>query len=64
MPSQVLPHLVPLAAHALVATEWGRVRKDSGDVVLSVLGIHVLHEVEFAPVPALKALLEPLEDLR
>src|SRR5204862_100010 len=58
-----LPQLVPLTAHALPAAKWWRVCEDGRDVELSVLGVQVLHEVEFTAVPALKALLEALDDL-
>jgi len=59
-----LPHLFPVASHAAVTAERSHVRKDRGDVQLGVLGEVVLHEVELAAVPPLKARLEALEDFR
>jgi hypothetical protein len=59
-----LPQLVPFTAHALVAPKRPSVREHGGEVERSVLGVHVLHEIELAVVPALKAVLEPLFDSR
>jgi hypothetical protein len=53
-----------LVAHVLAAPVWPRVREDSGEVELSVLGIHVLHEVELARRSSAQALLEALDDFR
>lgn len=63
-PLPVLPHLLPLAPHAVATSEPGHAGEDGRHVELRVLGIHVFHEVEVAVVPALEPALQALDEMR